>query len=37
LTGTSIALPDDVQAGEWSTGDVTYQDFPSLEEMFLGN
>lgn len=37
LTGTAGILPEDLETSGWSTGAPTYQDFPSLEEMFLGN
>lgn len=39
--GVSIAnntvLPADFEVGDWASADPTFQDFPSLEEMFLGN
>jgi hypothetical protein len=36
-TGNTVVLPQDFEAVDWATADTTYQDFPSLEEMFLGN
>ena len=34
--GNGIGLTDNFDQNQWGTG-MTYQDFPSLEEMFLGN
>ncbi|RDW71693.1 hypothetical protein BP5796_07727 [Coleophoma crateriformis] len=36
VTG-GVALPDSFDASQWGAEGLMYQDFPSLEDMFLGN
>lgn len=36
VTG-GVALPDPLDASQWGAEGLMYQEFPSLEEMFLGN
>ena len=36
-TASNTTLPVEFETGDWSSGDPTFPDFPSLEEMFLGN
>jgi hypothetical protein len=36
-TANNTVSPVEFESGDWVSGDSTFQDFPSLEEMFLGS